>query len=160
MSEPPRIGPPLKFGLQFRPLLLNSADVSALVMEEQGCGLDEALDKQDFMLRGGSPLEVIPQVLPCLMGVQNFASSNSVAPASSSICSSWERGLAMRGINPLNSLANLNSSQFGGSGPIEEWALLLQVVGDFFCTFCSKACDFPPNPQRHPNLGDNCEGDE
>lgn len=70
--EPPRNGPPLKFGLQFRPLLLNPADVSALVMEEQGCGLDEALDEQDLILRGGSSLEVVPQVLPRFMGVPEF----------------------------------------------------------------------------------------
>ena len=70
--EPPRHGPPLKFGLQFRPLLLYSPDVSALVMEEQGCGLDEALDEQNLMFRGGSSLKVVPQVLPRLMGVPEF----------------------------------------------------------------------------------------
>ena len=70
--EPPRNAPPLKFGLQFRPLLLNSADVSALVMEEQGRGLDETLDEQDLIFGGGSSLEVVPQVLPRLVGVPEF----------------------------------------------------------------------------------------
>ncbi len=43
--EPPRKGPSLKFGLQFRPLFFDPTHVPALVMKEQGCGLDEALDE-------------------------------------------------------------------------------------------------------------------
>ena len=70
--EPPRNGPPQKFRLQFRPLLSNSPDVSALVMEEQGRGLDESLDEQDLIFGGGSSLEVVPQVFPCLMCVPEF----------------------------------------------------------------------------------------
>lgn len=70
--EPPRKGPSLKFGLQFRPLFFHPTHVPALVMEEQGCGLDEALDEQDLILRGGSSLEVVPQIFPCLVGVPEF----------------------------------------------------------------------------------------
>ena len=70
--KPPSGGPSLQFGSQFRPLLLDPADVPALVMEEQSCGLDEALDEQDLILRGDSPFEVVPQVLPRLVSVPEF----------------------------------------------------------------------------------------
>lgn len=68
----PSGGPSLQFGSQFRPLLLDPADVPALMMEEQGCGLDESLDEQDLIFGGASSLEVVPEVLPRLMSVPEF----------------------------------------------------------------------------------------
>ena len=50
--EAPCCGPPFELGLQFRPLFLDATNVSTLVVEEQGCGLDEALHKQNFVLAG------------------------------------------------------------------------------------------------------------
>ena len=47
--EPPSNGPVLKFWLQFRPLLFHTAGVLSLVVEEQGCGLNQALDEQNLV---------------------------------------------------------------------------------------------------------------
>ena len=69
----PSRAPILQFRAELCPLFFNASDVFPLMVQQQGCGLDEPLNQQHLFARCRSVFEKVPQIFPCLMGVPELS---------------------------------------------------------------------------------------
>ena len=70
--EVPSRQPTLQFWSQLRPLFFDACVVLSLMVQQQGCRLNQALDQQHLFLRSASFLQQVPHVFPSLVGVPEF----------------------------------------------------------------------------------------
>ena len=70
--EVPSRKPTLQFWPQLRPLFFDACIVFSLVVQQQGCRLNQALNQQHLFFRSASFLQQVPHVFPCFVSVPEF----------------------------------------------------------------------------------------